>query len=239
MKYLPIFVLLVMMTVSGFSQATEGVIRYEFRMDMHRSIPPEREEMKAMIPQYRTVNYDLYFSQQERLYKVVEEEAPMQGGRGGGPRGGFRTPRTEIYVSLASNERTTSTEFFSKNYLIIDTLQLGPWRLGSEYMDILDHRCQMAWFKDTVSGEEITAWFTLGLQPFLGPDLYSTLPGTVLALDINNGERVWIARSIDFRPLVAAEKRKPTRGEIITRGEYNKLMEEQRARMRQGGMVRF
>jgi GLPGLI family protein len=241
MKNFSIFTLLVMMTVSAFGQAAEGVIRYEFRMDVHRSIPPEREEMKAMVPQFRTVNFDLFFNQQERLYKAVEEEAPMQGpGGGGGPRGGgFRMPRTEIYYSLENNERTVGTEFFSKNYLIIDTIALGPWKLGSEYMEIMGHRCQMAWYKDTVRGEEVTAWFTLGLQPFLGPDLYSTLPGTVLALDINNGERVWIARKIDMRPLVAAERRKPTRGEKITRGEYNKLMDEQRARMRQGGMVRF
>lgn len=222
------------------AQMQEGIITYEYRMDMHRRIPPEREDMKAMIPQFRTENHQLLFNAGERLYKPVDETAAMPQGRGGGGgRMTFRTPRIETYISLENNERTIAQEFMGRNYLIIDTLGLLPWRLGNEIMEILGHRCQMAWYTDTVSGEEITAWFTVGIQPFLGPDRYSTLPGTILALDINNGERVWVARKIEEKKLNGNEIRKPSRGEKISRPEFDEMMEQQMERMRSGGGFRF
>jgi GLPGLI family protein len=220
------------------SQVAEGVIRYELTVDVHRNIPPDREDMKAMIPQFRKMEYLLAFNQEERLYKPVEEEAPiqMQQGRGGG--GGrmmMRMPRTETYVSTNNNQRTVLTEMMGKTYLIVDTIEMAPWKIGNEFMDIEGYRCQMAWYTDTISKEEITAWFTVGIQPFIGPDKFTNLPGTIMALDINNGERVWVARKVEVRPVIRNEIRKPSRGEVITRRQFNELLEQQRERMRQGG----
>ena len=135
----------------------------------------------------------------------------------------------------ATQERTVFMEMMGRNYLIVDTLALAPWRLGNEFMDIEGYRCQMAFYTDTIANEEVTAWFTVGIQPFLGPDKYSSLPGAILALDINNGERVWVARKVEVRPITRNEIRKPSRGDVITRPEFDKILEEQRERMRQGG----
>lgn len=221
------------------AQVAEGVIRYEYSLDMHRNIPPEREELKGMIPQFRKQDFVLAFNTQERLYKAVEEEEPVSmQGRGGG-RMTMRWPTSETYVSLADQQRIVAMEMMGRNYLIVDTVSLAPWRLGNEFMDIVGYRCQMAWYTDTVTQQEITAWFTVGLQPFLGPDRYASLPGAILALDINNGEQVWVARSVQIRPLNRNEIRKPSRGEVISRQQFNKMMEEQRERMRQGGGFRF
>lgn len=232
--------LILMMSVTfalqGKAQIAEGAIRYEFTMDMHRNIPPEREDMKGMIPQYRKHEFVLVFNLEERLYKGVEEEAPVSHqGRGGGPRITMRAPRNETYINNATQERTVFVEMMGRNYLIVDTLALAPWRLGNEFMDIEGYRCQMAFYTDTIANEEVTAWFTVGIQPFLGPDKYSSLPGAILALDINNGERVWVARKVEVRPITRNEIRKPSRGDVITRPEFDKIMEEQRERMRQGG----
>lgn len=236
---IPFIAWLTVPAFTAWTQISEGVIHYEFRMDMHRNIPPDREDMKAMIPQFRTVDFELYFNQNERLYKAKEEvAAPVQGG-GRGRGFGMRMPRSETYVHLAEMERVVYQEFMGRNFLITDTISLGPWRLGSEYMDILGYRCQMAWYVDTVSNEEVTAWFTVGLQPFMGPEKYSTLPGTILALDVNNGERVWVARKVEEKAIRRDDIRKPGRGEKITRQEYDELIQEQMERMRQGGGFRF
>jgi GLPGLI family protein len=224
----------------GYAQISEGVIQYEYRLDVHRSIPPEREDMKAMIPQYRTENYVLLFRNDERLYRpnVDVNEVATRGG--GGPRMMMRTPRMDVYINTSNQEWVTAQEFMGRNYLIVDSLNIAPWRLGSEYMDIAGYRCQMAWYTDTVTNEEITAWFTLAIQPFMGPDRFSSLPGTILALDINNGERVWVARKIENRALGRDEEiRKPNRGERISREEYRKMVDEQMQRMRSGPGFRF
>lgn len=221
----------------GIAQISEGVIQYEYRMDVHRSIPPEREDMKAMIPQFRTENYVLFFNQDERLYRPDVDMNEIATSRRGGPR--MNTPRIEVYINTPNEEWITAQEFLGRNYLIIDSLNIAPWRLGNEYMDIAGYRCQMAWYTDTVTNEEITAWFTLAIQPFMGPDMFSSLPGTILALDINNGERVWIARKIEQRSLVRDEIRKPNRGERISREDYRKMVDEQMQRMRSQPGFRF
>jgi GLPGLI family protein len=82
---------------------------------------------------------------------------------------------------------------------------------------------------------EITAWYTDQIRPSLGPDRYNTLPGTVLAVDINNGERVLVARSIEVRELKKNELYVPDSGTKVTQAEYRKIMEEQMEKMRANG----
>ncbi len=217
------------------AQIPEGVITYEYRLDVHRNIPPEREEMKAMIPQYRTESYTLFFNQNERFYKSEADLNEMATGRGGGRRMAFRSPKMEVYTNNQTQEWVEQHEFMGKNYLIADSLSLAPWRLGSEFMDIAGYRCQMAWYTDTLTKEEITAWFTLSIQPFMGPDRFVSLPGAILAVDINSGEKVWVARKIEARPLEKEEIKKPTRGELISRQEYHEMTQEQMQRLRSGG----
>lgn len=226
--------IIVCISTSVIAQVGEGVIYYEHRIDMHVNIPPEREELKAMIPQYRTDNYTLVFNSNERLYKIKDDD-PTPPGRGGRGRSRFNMPGMESYVNTAEQVNLVLHEFFGTTYLITDTLELKPWQLGNEYMDIAGYRCQMAWYNDTVAGEEVTAWFTVGIQPFIGPDRFNTLPGTILALDVNNGERVWVAREVEVREVKEGEIKRPSRGEKLTREEYNKIREEQIERMRSRG----
>lgn len=218
------------------AQISEGVIRYEVTIDMHRNIPPEREEMKAMIPQYRTETYELFFTGQESLYKAKEDaEADLAINRGG-MRMVMRMPRTETYIDKEKREVTVMQDFMGTNYLIAEPLDIVPWRIGNEHMEIAGFLCMMAWYNDTIQNQEITAWFTPQIQPFLGPDRYVTLPGTVLAVDINNGERVWVAREVEARELRRNDVRKPSRGEKITREDFQKMVRQQMERM--GGTTR-
>jgi GLPGLI family protein len=221
------------------AQVSEGVIRYEVTTDMHRNIPPEREEMKAMIPQHRTETYELFFNGQESLYKAKENaEADLSMNRGG-MRMIMRTPRTETHIDKDNREVTVLQDFMGTNYLITEPLEIAPWRIGNEQMEIAGYICMMAWYTDTIQNQEITAWFTPQIQPFLGPDRYVTLPGTVLAVDINNGERVWVAREVEPREIRPQEVRKPSRGEQITREDYQELVRQQMERMGGGRTIRF
>src|SRR6188474_1095115 len=57
-----------------FGQANEGMITYETKLNMHRTLPKEREEMKKMIPEFRVSQQQLFFNANESLYKPVEED---------------------------------------------------------------------------------------------------------------------------------------------------------------------
>jgi GLPGLI family protein len=96
--------------------------------------------------------------------------------------------------------------------------------------------CKQAYYTDDERKQTITAWYTDVLRSFLGPDRYNSLPGAVLAIDINNGERVIAATQIEVRPLKKNELKEPTIGQKITEKEFRKLMQEQMRNRGRGSM---
>lgn len=192
-----------------FGQASEGVITYEMKVNMHRNLPKDREDLKAMVPEFSTTRFSLSFQENESLYKLLVDEeddvAQFSGGPGGGPRMMMRRAMNqEVYVSQQDQLVTTKQEFMGKEYLIEDTLKIQPWKFGTETRTIGGYVCRMAYFTDFSRPDrkvEITAWYTDKLRPFLGPERFNTLPGTVLAVDMNGGDRVIVMKSVDLRPL--------------------------------------
>ncbi|HAJ98759.1 MAG TPA: GLPGLI family protein [Bacteroidales bacterium] len=235
----------VLLGTNGYAQIVQGVIKYELRTDIHRNIPAERQDLRNMMPQYRTDNFQLFFSPEATTYKPGEEPTQDITAGGGNIRMAMRMPRNETHIDRNSRVRTVSLDFMGRNILIVDTLGIEPWRFGRETMQIAGYTAMMAWYKDTVNNMEVTAWFTPQLPPFQGPDRFVTLPGTVLAVDINNGERVWVARGIEQREVTPEELsiRKPNRAEVMSRAQFNAFLEGQRQRMNQnapgaGAMLR-
>jgi GLPGLI family protein len=226
---------------SVLAQVTEGVITYDVKVNLHRRIPPEREQMKARVPEFRSSKEQLFFTSTESLSKPLiedEDEEPMGGGPG--PRMRFQMPNAETYFSQQSGVMITKQEFNGKEYLIDDSLKIAPWKFGTEIKTIQGYECKQAYYTDESipdRKQEITAWYTDKIRPFLGPDRFNTLPGTILALDINNGERVTVASKIEMRPLKKNELKAPTKGTKITRAEFRAMMEEQMKRMRENGGV--
>lgn len=244
-KYILLLGLLVCFIATITSQNAEGVITYEVKMDMHRRIPKERENMKAMIPQFRTERQQLFFNATESHYKKVEEDSEEEMSVSGQGAGGpvqirMQTPKVEVYLDNASQERLVMQEFMGKEYLIADTLKVAPWKFGNEVKTIQGYECKQAYYTDESRPEqkmEITAWYTDKIRPFLGPDRYQTLPGTILAIDVNNGERVIVAKSIELRALKKNELRKPNKGTKVSQAEYRAMVDEQIKKMSGQGMV--
>lgn len=224
-----------------FGQTAEGVITYEVKINMHRRIPKEREEMKAMIPEFRTFKQQLFFKDTESLFKTLiededEESTTMNGGGGGGGmRMVMRNPNNEIYMNQNSALVLNKQEFMGKEYLIEDSVKVSPWKFGTETKTIQGYECKMAYYTDASipnRPQEVTAWYTDKIRPFLGPERFNTLPGAVLAVDINNSERIFLAIKVETRSLKKNELKVPSSGEKITQAEFRKIMEE---RMKQMG----
>lgn len=234
--------------------AQQGVITYENRVNMHRNIPADRQEMKAMVPEFRTTKMQLFFNGEESLYKpVIEDEAEQFSSGGGGFRMSFRTPKTEIYTNSSSSIILSLQELTGKKYLITDTVKMSPWKMGTDTKDIMGYTCRMAYFTQTQEitamrvengtptpekrtiTQEITAWYTDQIRPSLGPEQFNTLPGTVLAIDVNNGERVIVVRNIELRDLKKDELKAPDSGTKVTQAEFRKIQEEQMEKMRANG----
>lgn len=236
--------------------AQQGVITYENRVNQHRNIPADRQELKARIPEFRTTKMQLFFNGEESLYKPLiedEEEQFTAGGGGGGMRMSFRQQKTETYTNNSTSIILSLQELTGKKYLITDTVKMSPWKLGTETKEIMGYTCRMAYYtatqeittmrmengtatpeKRTIT-QEITAWYTDQIRPALGPERFNTLPGTVLALDINNGERVIVARNVELRELKKDELKVPDASTKVTQAEFRKIQEEQMEKMRANG----
>jgi len=236
-----------------FAQATEGVITYEQKINLHRRLPPESESRKAMIPEFRTTKEQLFFKATESIYKPLIEDEEEPTGGGGGMQMRFMRPNTEQYFNQETGKIVSKQEFNGKEYLIDDSVKIAPWKLGTETKMIQGYECRQAYYTNSdevrtmrmVNGnpepevrkvtQEITAWYTDKLRPFLGPERFNTLPGAVLAIDINNGERVIVVSKIEVRELKKNEFKIPSSGTKITQAEFRKMMEEQMQKMRANG----
>lgn len=225
------------------AQNDEGVITYETKTDMHRRIPKEREAVKAMIPQFRTDKQQLFFNPNESLYKKLEEdsEEDMEAtGHGGGVQIRMNQPNVVIHFMQGSQIRTTQQEFMGKDYLIVDTLKMVPWKFGTETKMIAGYECKQAYYTDESRPDqktEVTAWYTDKIRPLLGPERYQSLPGTILAMDINNGERVVVAKTIEFKKLKKGDLKVPASGTRMSQPEFRKMVDEQMKKMGASGGV--
>jgi GLPGLI family protein len=123
-----------------------------------------------------------------------------------------------------------------KKFLIKDTQDGIAWKMTGESQMLLDRMCLKATHED--SSKHVVAWFTTEILIPSGPEVYGQLPGMILQLDINNGERVITARSIDFKDLDEEAIKKPTKGKEVTQEEFRAIVKAKMEEMRgshQGG----
>ncbi len=221
------------------SAAKEGTITYEVKVNLHRTIPADRPEMKEMLPEFENYQDKLVFRDGEFLYKTIEEDENEDfESNDGSIRMKIRRPQIEFYGNQMTSQRIRAQELFGKRYLIEDSIRILPWQLGPGTQTILGYSCKEASWYNEKRKQQVKVWYTEQLQPFLGPEIYNSLPGTVLLVDINGGERTITAKNIDLSPLKKNALKAPASGQRVTDEEFDKIREELLKKMgAQGGMI--
>ena len=220
---------------SLFAQTSAGIITYQIKTNMHRSIPEHRQQMMEMVPEFNIEEARLHFDADESFYKPVEADTEPDMEDNSGPSMRIRRPRNEIYVNLNELRIVSLREFMGKKYVVEDTLRMRPWKIGTETREIEGYLCRKASFADEERKINVVAWYTDALRPFLGPDSFNTLPGAVLLVDVNDGERILSAKAIDLRPLKENEIRMPGGKLKMTEQEYRDMVTRQMERIRANG----
>lgn len=214
----------------AFAQQNEGVITYEEKINVHRSLPPEAAEMKAMIPEFRTHSNELLFTTSESLYRNVEEEEDEEAGDGQVVIK-MQRPEAVFYRNFTTQRKVDSREFMGKTYLIEDSLTGRSWKITGESKKILGYNCMSAVTSDTARKQEITAWFTDALPLPTGPAAYGQLPGTILEVDVNSGEIVISAKKVEFKKLKKNDLVAPKKGEKTTDAAFKKIVDDRMKEM--------
>jgi GLPGLI family protein len=248
MRYLVCLVFQGLLVFTATSQ-TEGRIVFEEKVDIHKRIPEERAEMKDMIPQFRSTNFELFYSQEASKYKARErtedEEIVHRGGRGDGGghmRMRMSQARREVYKNITENIMVDEREFMTKMFLINGVAAPFTWKIADGQKTILNFMCMKATYQDSTGS--YVAWFTPQILVSNGPAEYGGLPGMILQVDVNAGERIITAKEVVAEEIDKALLEKPTKGKQVTQEEFHEIVVEKQKEMREmngggggGGMM--
>ena len=257
-----VFAFLVAVATSTNAQMKEGKISYERKTNMHRSLPDP--QMKSMIPEFRTDKFELIFNESASLFRsVMDEEAPDPFANSGGGTGmrvmNFRMPATTTFTDIVKQTQYEARAFFEKEFLIIDSLKQYKWKLSEETKTIAKQLCKKATTmitapqmrmrinragdnnKDTTANTamkpketELVVWYSENIPISVGPDNYSGLPGVIMEMDVDNGATITTAVEVSTK-YPKKELVPPSKGEKMTRAQYQENMQKLVQEMQKGG----
>ena len=234
MKFLSSALFLLFATLS-FGQ-TAGKIIYEEKVDMYRHIPEDRQDIRNRVPQYHTAKWDFIFNGDESIYMHHKEAEAEYTSTQGNTQTTMRFGRDQrvVYKNVAENKMIDSRDIMNKQFLITGQPTVRKWKIGKNSKDIKGYNCLEASFQQD-SATNIKAWFTPQITHFNGPADYQGLPGMILELDFNEGERVLTASEINFEEVDTSLIVAPTKGKEVTAEEFETIRQEKMKEMQAQG----
>lgn len=234
MKKATLTILSLAFTLIGFSQTDndQGAVTYEELIKLDIQIDNMTPEMQAMMPKENRNTTILYFNEDVSRYEnlelpddgLIEEET-----EGGSVKVMISQPETIVHRDLKNKTILEQKEFMTRVFLIESDDPKEDWKLSGNQKMILDFPCQEAMkIKD---GDSVSVWFTPAIPVSSGPGQYANLPGLVLAVEADHGNRTIVAKSVDLREIDPDKIQAPKKGKKVTRDEYLAIVEEKTREM--------
>ncbi len=222
-----------------FNYAQSGRITYDVTQKLQIMLGGEEEDpglpegMADMFPDEQTYSKELLFQDGITLYRDKKgEEMEDLNFKSDDGSIEIKIARDEtediLYVDHSKKEKIHQTGIMGKPFIIKDDLDKLPWKITNEKVKYLDYECTKAVYEE--DDKIVVAWFTPQIAPFIGPGKYHSLPGTVLLLNINDGETEFKAREVVMED-VSSEIKAPKKGKKVSQEEYDKIKEEKEKEM--------
>ncbi len=217
------------------AQNTSGTILYTEKVNIHMNLPIEMEGMKDRIPEFRESNHKLTFAGTKVLYEGVKNENAQinraklggKGGRRRGPRGNRNSGKR--FVDLSTNSVIATRDLMGKKFLVTGEPENYKWKMTGKSKQVGSYLCQEATWQDSTT--QIIAWFTPMIPVQAGPGDYTGLPGVILHMNINEGEREITATEVQLGEVDESALTAPSEGEKVSQEEWTKLREEKMKEM--------
>ena len=216
--------------------AQEGVVTYEETIKLEIQLPPGMEHMEAQIPSARTANKHLFFNETASLMKDAPESEDEEGNDDVWVQSDdvhiemrMETPDNETYVNFEEGQVVEKRDFLGRTFLITGETATLAWRLTDERSEFLGYMAQKATaVRDSTT---IEAWFTPEIPVSAGPSEFGGLPGLILVLNIDDGQRSYVAKDLSLDALAADTIVAPTKGKKVTREEFDEIVEKKMEEM--------
>lgn len=214
----------------------QGEIVYEETIKLNIKIEGMSEDMLNRMPKERKFLKLLYFNEEASSYQASKEEAESQV-PGSASSGGMFAVRMasanqadiKVYFNFKNELKIEQRSFMTRMFLIQEKFSKAPWKFTGNQKMILDYPCQEASL--ITENDTILAWFTPNIPVSTGPATHVGLPGLILEVNINNGNRIITAKKIDLKPIDDELISKPNKGKKVTQEEFDKIVEEKRKEM--------
>lgn len=229
---------LLLLAVPAFAQ--QGTVRYEMTVKIDIELPPEMASFADQIPKSQSIQKLLFFDETASLMKNMPQVESAEESRGGRMMRFMMGGRSDnqTYTDLDMGTMVEKNDFLGRTFLIQDDAPALAWRLTDEQAEFLGYPCFKATttVRDTV---EVEAWFTSQIPVSAGPENYSGLPGLILVVIEDGGQRTFIAKDVTLEAPPVGTIVAPTEGRRVTRAEFATIQEEKMEEMRQQGGGRF
>jgi GLPGLI family protein len=257
----------ILLVATTNAQTKEGKVVYSRTMQMQIKLANADEHIQSMLPKSRTDNFELYFGNNQSLWRQAEKEDEQEdiiGGEGGGGiqiriAGGGSDD--VVYNDFAKGTRVELRDVMDKKFVIDDSIRPLKWKMTGETRTILNHNCMKATAtnitrrtmtniengkfekREVEDTANITAWFATDIPVAAGPAEYQgQLPGLILELDVNDGRQIF--KALEFSPKTdLAVIKAPSGKKRYTPAEYKKEREKMMEEMQKnnGGQrtIRF
>jgi GLPGLI family protein len=211
-----------------------GKVVYEETAKLEIHLEGEAAELAASLPKERKSLKSLVFNENASLYtnQKQEEAAADQMAESGGMMVmvKMQEPDNKMYTDFAAKKQIEQREFMTRMFLIEKELGVSDWKLTGNEKTILDYPCQEA-TRNINDSTTVVAWFAPSIPIPSGPGEFLNLPGLVLAVDIDNGRRTLVAKSIESMEVDNKMLAKPKEGKKTTDAEFKKIVEEKMKEM--------
>ncbi len=230
-------------------QKTAGVIYYDQVIDLKAMMNQgaaggETRVMTfggangASMPEKITNSFELAFNTTgAKFQKSITEDITAAGGGENG--GGMRMMRfgagsdRELFFNSSTNV-TESFELNGEDVLLNTVLGNGTKDVetSTETKKIIGFECKKALIPGR-NGSKTTIWYTTELNFKASPMANFWIEGVVLGIETDRMK--FYAKSIEYSKIKDSEVALPKKGKVITQEEYQKAMDDMRAKFRNGG----
>lgn len=230
-NYMKHFMLLAAMLLQyPFAGAqTSGEITYRETVKLKIELPEADEKLRQMIPPAQHDDKKLTFTETEAIYDAVGKpgagDIDMKHEEDGNQvHFVMKMPQNILYTNLDEETIINKKEFFGRDFLITGKSRDCKWKLTGEQKTIGDYVCQKALLQDT--SENTIAWFTPQIPVSAGPAGYGKLPGMILEMEMENGQRTISVTGINLRKVSKGEIKAPEGGKKVTQEEFKVIQDE-------------
>lgn len=225
------------------SAERSGKIIYEQTLKLDIQIEGLGEQFANALPKERKSGKVLTFNPEASLYKNYKGSTDKMIHSSGEATMEIKMtePDDQVFCDLSSGKQVEKREFMSRIFLIEKEIESKSWRLVNEQKEILGYKCLLATKEE--DSTMVRAWYTPEIAIASGPGAFVNLPGLVLEVEVDEGERSIVAREIEFGDVDEKELKMPKKGKKMSGEDFEALvrakMEEMGAEGGSGGGATF